>query len=156
MKRYYIAYGSNLNLSQMCFRCPTAEVRGTTLLKGWELLFKGSGTGSYLTIERRDGGEVPAVVWEVTAEDEKALDLYEGYPSFYYKQTIKARCKDIRTGRVRTVTAFAYIMDEERSIGIPSNAYMRTCLEGYKTFEFDRTVLLRAYAKAERMIENAN
>lgn len=154
MKRYYIAYGSNLNLSQMRFRCPTAEVRGTTLLKGWELLFKGSGTGSYLTIERRDGGEVPAVVWEVTAEDEKALDLYEGYPSFYYKHEIRVRYKGIRTGRYRTVTAFAYIMHEERPVGIPSCMYMRTCLEGYRTFGFDRAVLFRAYTRSERLIEN--
>lgn len=154
MKRYYIAYGSNLNLSQMRFRCPTAKVCGTAVLKGWELLFKGSGTGAYLTIEQCKGGEAPVVVWEVTAEDEKALDRYEGYPSFYYKHEISVRYKGIRTGRYRTVTAFAYIMHEERSIGIPSNAYMRTCLEGYRTFNFDSAVLFRAYARSERLIEN--
>ena len=51
MKRYYIAYGSNLNVRQMRMRCPHATILGTANLKGWELLFKGSKTGSYLTIE---------------------------------------------------------------------------------------------------------
>ena len=57
-KRYYIAYGSNLNVRQMRMRCPHATILGTANLKGWELFFKGSKTGSYLTIEearRRHG-----------------------------------------------------------------------------------------------------
>lgn len=47
MKKYYIAYGSNLNVRQMKFRCPTAKVVGTSVIKGYELLYKGSKTGSY-------------------------------------------------------------------------------------------------------------
>ena len=58
-KRYYIAYGSNLNVPQMRMRCPHATILGTANLKGWELLFKGSKTGSYLTIEECAGGTVP-------------------------------------------------------------------------------------------------
>ena len=69
-KRYYIAYGSNLNVGQMRMRCPHATILGTANLKGWELLFKGSKTGSYLTIEESEGGTVPVVIWEVTATDE--------------------------------------------------------------------------------------
>lgn len=109
MKRYYIAYGSNLNVRQMRMRCPNATILGTANLKGWELLFKGSKTGSYLTIEECEGGLVPMVIWEVTASDEAALDRYEGFPNFYYKKDIKLQYKGIRTGKRRTVTAFAYI-----------------------------------------------
>ena len=81
MKRYYLAYGSNLNVRQMKLRCPKATILGTAKLNGWELLFKGSKTGSYLTIEENENGSVPVVIWEVTPSDEKALDRYEGYPS---------------------------------------------------------------------------
>lgn len=124
------------------------------MLSGWELLFKGSGTGAYLTIEPREGGEVPVAIWEVTAGDETALDRYEGYPNFYYKREFRVRYKGICTGRLRTVTAFAYIMHEERRIGIPSDAYMWTCIRGYKTFGFDRKPLMNAYSKSRRLIEN--
>lgn len=153
-KRYYIAYGSNLNVPQMRMRCPHASILGTASLKGWELFFKGSKTGSYLTIEQSETGSVPVVIWEVTEKDEKALDRYEGFPTFYYKQEIKVRYKGIRTDLRRTATAFAYIMHEERPIGIPSNYYMRICLEGYDTFGFDRNVLFDAYDKCVEVCEN--
>ena len=150
-KRYYIAYGSNLNIAQMRMRCPCATMLGTADLQGWELLFRGSKTGSYLTIEKKEGGTVPVVIWEVTAADEAALDRYEGFPNFYYKKDIKLRYKGIRTERRRTVTAFAYIMHEERPIGIPNNFYMRTCLDGYAAFCFDKNILIDAYDKCREV-----
>ena len=78
MKRYYIAYGSNLNVQQMRWRCPGARIIGTAELQDYRLLFKGSKTGSYLTVEPEKGCTVPVAVWEVTEQDELALDRYEG------------------------------------------------------------------------------
>ena len=63
MKKYYLAYGSNLSLLQMSFRCPNAIPVGTATLKDYELLFKGSLTGNYLTVEKQEGSSVPLVVW---------------------------------------------------------------------------------------------
>lgn len=51
-EKIYIAYGSNLNLPQMAQRCPAAKVLGKSELKDYELLFRGSKTGSYLYHER--------------------------------------------------------------------------------------------------------
>ena len=87
----------------------------------------------------------------MTAADEAALDRYEGFPNFYYKRDIWLQYKGIRTGKRRTVTAFAYIMHEDRPIGIPSNLYMRICLEGYDTFCFDKNVLVDAYDKCREV-----
>nr|DAH02895.1 MAG TPA: hypothetical protein [Caudoviricetes sp.] len=135
-------------------RCPNAKILGTAKLKGWELLFKGSKSGSYLTIEKKENAIVPVVIWEVDETDEKALDRYEGYPTFYYKKDIKVQYKGIRTGHRRTVTAFAYIMHEERQIGVPSLFYLNTCLDGYDTFYFDKQILLNAYHKSKELYEN--
>jgi len=135
-------------------RCPTATILATADLKGYELLFKGSLTGSYLTIEKNENCSVPVAIWEVNPTDELALDRYEGYPNFYYKQNIKLTCKGIRTGKRRTITAFAYIMHEDRPIGIPSEFYLRTCLDGYKAFMFDKRVLINAYNKCRGIVEN--
>lgn len=148
MKKYYIAYGSNLNVRQMKMRCPTAVILGTAVLNGWELLFKGSKTGSYLTIEKRRGGKVPVAIWEVTTADERSLDRYEGYPSFYYKKDIAVKYKGIKTGKQHTVTAFVYIMHEERPLGIPTDFYLRTCIEGYSVFGFDKLPLTAAYERS--------
>ncbi len=146
-KRYYIAYGSNLNIHQMRMRCPAARRIGTSELKDYELLFKGSKTGSYLTVEKKPGSSVPVGVWEVTQADEKALDRYEGFPNFYYKKELTLPIKGIRTGKVRKRRVFVYIMHEDRPIGIPSIPYMQTCIQGYDDFGFDRLVLIDAYLK---------
>ena len=48
--RFYIAYGSNLNLGQMARRCPTAEAVKATYLHNYRLMFRGKGT-AVATIE---------------------------------------------------------------------------------------------------------
>ena len=143
-KRYYIAYGSNLNIRQMRMRCPSARIIGTSEIPDYELLFKGSKTGSYLTIESKEGSRVPVAAWEVSAEDELALDRYEGFPTFYYKKELMLPIKGIRSGKIRMRNTFVYIMHEDRPFGVPSNFYMQTCLSGYKSFGFDPKFLHEA------------
>lgn len=149
-KRYYIAYGSNLNIPQMRMRCPGARIIGTSVIEDYQLLFKGSKTGSYLTIEPMEGAKVPVVIWEVTETDEKALDRYEGYPNFYYKKEMTLDIKGIRTGKVRRRDAFIYIMHEERELGIPSWYYVNTCLDGYRAFGFNEKYLFDAIRISRR------
>ena len=109
MKKFYLAYGSNLNVKQMQFRCSDARIVGTAEIPNYQLLFKGSKTGSYLTIEPKQGCTVPAAVWSVSERDELALDRYEGYPHFYYKTELELPLAE--TGK--KLTAFVYIMHEE-------------------------------------------
>lgn len=144
-KRYYLAYGSNLNVRQMMMRCPSARIIGTAAIKDYRLMFKGSQTGYYLTIEPEKGCTVPVGVWEVAADDERALDRYEGFPNFYYKKELELPITGIRTGIVRQRKAFVYIMHEERQLGIPSNFYLHTCIQGYRDFRFNQETLFEAY-----------
>lgn len=153
-KRYYLAYGSNLNVWQMKHRCPSARIIGTAEIKDYRLLFKGSLTGSYLTIEKQKGAVVPVGVWEVSEADEKSLDHYEGYPTFYYKKEMRLNVKGIRTGRVRNRKTFVYIMHEDRPFGLPSAYYVRTCLQGYTNFKFDKMFLEQALADTKEGIEH--
>ena len=86
----------------------------------------------------------------LTAEDEAALDRYEGYPSFYYKTEMTLPIKGIRSGKVRNRKCFVYIMHEDRPLGIPSGYYVATCLEGYYSFEFDERYLYDAIENSRR------
>lgn len=131
--KLYLAYGSNLNKQQMKMRCPDAKVVGTAFIHDYHLLFKGSRTGSYFTIEKEAGRKVPVGVWAVTERDERSLDFYEGFPSFYYKKRLKVTLNE--TGE--EVDAFVYIMNEERELGLPSEYYVHGCVQGYKHFGFD-------------------
>ena len=149
MKRYYLAYGSNLNVQQMAWRCPTAKAVGTAIIKDYELLFKGSKSGAYLTSEPKVGAEVPVAVWAVEPSDELNLDRYEGYPTFYYKAELDLPMRYF-SGETVVRTAFVYIMHEERPLGLPSGSYVRTCLDGYRNFDFDESVLLAALENSRR------
>ena len=155
MKRY-LAYGSNLNIPQMLRRCPNARIIGTAIIPDYRLLFKGSKTGSFLTIEPAQGFSVPVGVWEVSEADEAALDRYEGFPLFYYKAEMTLPIRGIRSGKVRTRRAFVYIMHEERPFGVPSPAYVHTCRQGYRAFGFDENVLDEALVfSADMAVEDA-
>ena len=145
MKKYYLAYGSNLNVAQMRWRCPEARALGTATIEDYRLLFKGSKTGSYLTIEAQEGAQVPVAVWEVSDEDEKRLDRYEGFPTFYYKKELELTFIGIKTGKKRKRKCFVYIMHEDTTIGIPSRSYVETCIEGYRDFGFNLKYLMDAY-----------
>ena len=131
---------------------PGMPVNCSATLKGWELLFKKSKTGAYLTIEENPDCTVPAVIWSVSADDEAVLDRCEGFPMYYYKRKLKVQYKGIATGRLRTVKGFAYIMPEEREYGIPSERYMDICITGYRTFEFDRRPLYEARRESVRRL----
>ena len=148
--RYYIAYGSNLNIPQMQMRCPGAAIVGTSVIEDYRLLFRGSKTGSYLTIEPWEGGKVPVAVWSITKAHERSLDRYEGYPVFYYKADMELPVTEIETSQVRTLDAFAYIMYADRPLGVPSNSYFMTCTHGYRSFGFDPQILLQAYADSKK------
>ncbi len=142
--RYYIAYGSNLNKKQMKTRCPHARVAGTSEIKDYRLLFKGSQSGAYLTIEKEKGHVVPVGIWEVDENDERNLDRYEGFPTFYYKENMRLPVKD-ENGNVKDRDCFVYIMHEERPLGLPSIYYVDICGFGYQDFGFNSNRLLEAF-----------
>ena len=144
-ERLYLAYGSNLNIRQMKDRCPDARIVGTAELPGWRLMFKGSKSGNYLTIERDEGCTVPVAVWAISERDEQSLDRYEGYPTFYYKKELPVTLREAESGKARPVQAFVYIMHEERKLGRPAWEYVERCAEGYKAFGFDLAFLNEAY-----------
>lgn len=143
--KIYIAYGSNMDERQMAFRCPEAELLGTGILEGWRLIFKGSKTGAYATIEREKGQNVPILLWHITATDEERLDRYEGFPSFYYKRTIQATRTGANDEDLGKTRGMVYIMHEERKLGLPAVDYLAVLDEAYRKFGFDEEILAAAY-----------
>lgn len=148
-ERYYLAYGSNLNIDQMKVRCKDATIIGKAELEGYELLFKGSQTCAYLTVEKKENSFVPLGVWRTGEEDEKSLDHYEGFPTFYYKKELEIEVESFKTGEKKKLQAYIYIMHEDRKLGLPSRTYIDTCLKGYEDFGFDKKILLEAIEKSK-------
>ena len=147
--KYYLAYGSNLHVAQMQRRCPGAIAVGTAWLDGWRLAFRGSKTGAYLTIIPDSRARTPVGVWKINATHEQALDRYEGFPTFYRKETMQVHLTPLTArGRARDVEAMVYIMATDRPRGVPSQYYVDVCSVGYDCFGFDKALLLRAVSDA--------
>lgn len=125
MGKLYIAYGSNLNLAQMAARCPYASIYAKGVLNNWELVYRGSKTNSHATIIKKQGSTVPVLVWEIQPYDEYRLDIYEGYPRYYFKKDIMV---DIDGKKKK---AMVYIMNQKQLPGKPSIQYINTIRQGY-------------------------
>lgn len=137
MGKLYIAYGSNLNLDQMAARCPSANIYAKGVLNNWELVYRGHKTNAHATIIKRYGSIVPVLVWKIQPKDEYYLDIYEGYPRYYFKRNIMV---DINGKKKK---AMVYIMDEKQMPGKPSDQYIKTIFQGYKDNDMDIRFFLK-------------
>ena len=133
MSKLYVAYGSNLNMMQMGWRCPTASVVGTGKIIDYKLTFR-----RVATIEPSVKSEVPVAVWKIEDSDEKALDRYEGYPSLYRKEMI-----DVEMDDGTKVKAMVYIMNYGTP-AMPYQQYLDTIIKGYQDVGLDPSYLEEA------------
>lgn len=146
-KRYYIAYGSNLSTEQMAFRTPDAKIVGKAILYGWQLLFK-----LHATIEENKEKNTPVLVWEISQEDEKRLDRYEGYPAYYYKKELPVTVFPIDGGEPMELTAMVYIMTEGHERREPMQSYYEVLEQGYREFHFPMHILEHALRESRKKI----
>ena len=136
--KIYLAYGSNLNMEQMKYRCPYAIPLGLSVLLGFRLLFRGGKECAVATVEPYDGGSVPALLWEITPRDEEALDRYEGWPRLNRKKTVTVAFAG------KHMEVMAYIMNDGYLLGLPSQYYLNVILEGYNSADFNYSVIEEA------------
>ncbi len=120
----YISYGSNMNLSQMDYRCPNSKVVCNGKLKGWRLVFN-----VHADIIKTDDENdfVPVVAWDIANCDWKNLDMYEGYPSYYIKETV-----NVILDNGKTEKAIVYVMaDNRKGFFRPTKSYFEGIEVGY-------------------------
>ena len=147
-ERYYIAYGSNLSTEQMKVRTPDAVVAGTGMLNDWRLLFR-----QFATIIKCKRYSVPMLVWKISEQDEKNLDMYEGFPNLYIKKNLTLNVTSLDGKDLGNLTAMVYIMTQEAANvqkinPLPGKYYYSVLEEGYKTFGFDGKILQEAVKEA--------
>lgn len=146
-RKKYIAYGSNMDTRQMRYRCPTAKVIGTGQVKGYELLFRGHKRGAFATIEPKEGSSVPVLIWEIGPDDERHLDVYEGYPRFYGKEEIEVQTEE------GVESIMGYLMNPGHALGMPSNEYLDTIKRGYTEAGIPLQTLYEAVEKVQERAE---
>lgn len=128
----YVAYGSNMNLEQMAYRCPNSKVVGNGKLTGWKLVFNCHAD----IIKGKKHDKVPVVVWDIDDNDWDRLDMYEGYPNYYVKEFV-----DVKLDNGTTEEAIVYVMANNRKgICPPARSYfdgiIRGCVENRIDVEY--------------------
>ena len=114
--KLYFAYGANLNLEGMRFRCPGAKPIGVMMLDNWRLSFSG-----VATIQPETGARVAGAVWSITQECEDNLDVFEGFPYLYTKMHVT------QDGE----TFMVYVMNDDPPAP-PARSYYETIAQGYR------------------------
>lgn len=143
----YAAYGSNLSLSQIVRRCPSADIKGQGTLRNAKLVF-----AYYLGIAESEGSSVPVAVYTMTAADVAAMDRHEGlgrgtftgtgqYGYERYLVTVEINGEAVR--------CFTYVK-RDNELEEPSEGYYQTCLAGYADWNFDTRRLRHARDDARK------
>ena len=137
----YFSYGMNTNSVQMAHRCPNAVSLGVAELDGYELVFRGCAD-----IRAREGTTMEGVLWNITDECLAALDVLEGYPTYYTRYDVPV----FHNGEWKT--AMVYKMNYG-DIFPPNAGYLRMLFEGYTEHGADVTQIYDAVDEAEQSYE---
>lgn len=150
-ERLYFAYGSNMNLEQMEFRCPQAIVVETVRVEDYRLTFCGKNPGNGVaTILPKEGSHVDGVLWKITSECEKSLDRYEGYPHLYGKETI---CVKNAEGQIRNVMVYTMNAPFKGFPARPSDYYLKGILEGCRENKLSCKAVMDAVKQTQMEIK---
>lgn len=132
--KLYFAYGANLNIENMRYRCPDAVPVQPLRLAGWRLAFSG-----VATIQPCAQSHVNGALWAISDRDEMALDVFEGWPTLYRKEIIRVDGMDV----------MVYVMNSDQPWP-PSSGYLETIARGYRDWGLDLACLDRAVATTNK------
>ena len=105
----------------MAERCPHSPQVGTGWLEGWRLTFGGEDLGwqgALATVVEADNERVFVVLYEVSDNDEQALDRWDGATLGYYSK-LKVRVATLEGDTV----AWLYVINDYEG-GLPSARYL--------------------------------
>ena len=106
---------------------------------GYELQFM-----YHATIEPKQDSEVPVLLWKLSEQDEKRLDVYEGFPKYYRKEILHFEFQGEET------EGMVYIMNGNKPLQPPSPQYYSIIEQGYKSVGLDTKFLEQALAQAQK------
>ncbi len=118
----YLAYGMNTNIDQMASRCPGSVSIGRVDIPDFRLVFRG-----VADIEYSPGDVLQTVMWDITPACEDALDILEGYPTFYTKKYI-----DVEINRKKYRAMIYQMVGDRLDYSHPSSYYQNMLEEGYQ------------------------
>jgi gamma-glutamylcyclotransferase (GGCT)/AIG2-like uncharacterized protein YtfP len=120
---FYFGYGSNMNHERMISRCGAEHFvdLGRSILDDYRFYFYGRG---YANIQPQSSDQVEGVLYQIDNVCLQALDVVEGYPHVYQRDTVDIERQN------QTYQAEVYIDLNDDTSSIPSDAYYQIVLTG--------------------------
>ena len=127
---HYFAYGSNLNISQMRTRCPSAEIVCNAKLMNYQINFPRTHRnwpGGVASVTEKKQKYVEGVIYKITHEDLLKLDDIENVDGGEYYRVKKM----LITSNGTDIESWVYLAHfMEGAPFHPSEKYILTIIEG--------------------------
>jgi len=124
----YFAYGSNMDVSQMSERCPSAKAIGVGRLNGYQFSLDSKGTA---TVIEQQHAFVWGVVWEIDGKDLATLDRYEGVREYCYSHSfVSVECDS------QQHDVLVYISNREANHGARRSHYLEKIVNAADHWQF--------------------
>lgn len=140
---YYFSYGMNTNIQGMKQRCPDAISCGHAILENFKFRF-----AYHADIVPEVGKQVHGVLWQVTDNCMKNLDILEGYPLYYDRIIVPIQYKDI------TLYGYVYCMQSGNTNCRPSKGYLSMILEGYNQHNVNNAQIYNGLNECQNLTNN--
>ena len=137
----YFSYGMNTNLDGMARRCPNAISLGYAKLLEHKFRFAGPAD-----VVKHPGSIVHGVLWDLTPECLKALDMLEGFPHFYGREWREVEYYGER------FDALVYFMQPGHTERMPGHGYYKCLQEGYHAHGVPTKQIKRAAHRAKKSV----
>jgi len=127
---YYFAYGSELSKKQVKERCPGSKPVSIVTLHNYKLVFVGwsrQWRGGVASIKPFRGEKVLGAIYEISEEDLRRLDKYEGYPDIYTRMKIV-----VTNDFGEQIEAVTYVKAGRLEEIQPSREYLLAIQQGYR------------------------
>ena len=127
---FYFAYGINLNRKQMAERCPNCQLKFSSELTNYKLIFTGCSRqwhGGVASIKHSRGDKVLVGIYEVAETDLARLDRCEGCPDNYNRLKV-----NVYRDSGEQIEAITYIKSRQAEETKPSAEYLKVIQQGYR------------------------
>lgn len=136
----YFAYGSNMLKARLEERVGTVSYLGKAILMNYTLNFSklgNDGSGKASIIEE-EGSVVEGAIYQLTKDQMKILNRFEGFPKHYTKLKLSVTCEESNKKRLKVVTYVAN-PDYIREDLLPTKEYLDFILRGALEIQANET-----------------
>jgi hypothetical protein len=133
IKHYYAGYGMNTDPEQMKMRTGAPVPIGRGLVRDHAFRFN-----RHADVYPHRGTDTHVVLWEINDQALRALDLREGYPTYYDRKIVEVECGGL------SYQAWMYFMTDCRGLYPPSDSYYGMLDRGYTVFGVPKTQIVNA------------